>query len=175
MELFTRDSREFSAPFWIYKRLQVGHYREYFTYSISYGYGYLLRTLKYKYPDMVSGSPVQSERLKLEFFDNANYTARQPAPFSFDLISSPGMDGATVSAAPSPADAEAFNVNFSAKPFPKSLGTLNFLYKYGDVLRIDVTGQLFDSGTGLWSPNYIDLLMQGYYVPELGQAQYGGK
>jgi len=175
MDLFSKNTKGYTAPFWIYKRLQIAHPREYFMFSISYGYGFLLRKLRIKYPETVTGSTVQSERLKLEFFDNANYTARQPVPFALDFISTPGFDGATVHAAPSPADSTAFNVNMSAKPFPKSSGILNFLYKYGDTLRIDITEQIHDPISGLWSPNYIDLLLQGYYVPDLTQAQYGEK
>jgi hypothetical protein len=172
MRLFNLEAEELTAPYFIYKRLPLSHFREYYTFQISYGFGFLLRRLAAKYPETVSGSTVQSDDLKLEFFDNANYTARQPAAFSLALISTPGKDGAKMYAAPQPADASGYNLNFSAAPYPKSSGTLNFLYKYGDVLRIDITGQRLDPVSGLWVPNYLDLLLKGYYVPELSEEQY---
>jgi hypothetical protein len=170
-------------PYFIYKRVPVTHFREYFSFKIDYGFGYWLRSIRVKYPEL---SPAQSDILpasipgtttpagiiKLEVFDNANFKARQPSPFTAELISTPGTNKCYSYAAPSPVDADGYNVNFTAEPAPNSISNLNYLYKYGDVIRIDITGQLYTGGQ--WSPDYIDLFLIGYYVPQKTFVMYGG-
>jgi hypothetical protein len=170
-------------PLVIYKRLQVGHYREYFTHQIDYGFGYLLRYVRIKYPayapvkpDLVTALPVgrfDSEKIVLEFFDAASFKARQPAPFTAELISSPGADGCYAMTAPAAVDQYGFGVNFSATPTPLSTSYLNFLYKNGDTIRIDITGQSYNGS--IFAPGFIDIALFGYYIPERSIEMNGGK
>ena len=173
-----------TLPYFIYKRIPIAHFREYFTFRIDYGFGYLLRSVRVKYPELspafsnilassVPGSGVTAGTMQLEFFDQANFKARQPLPFPARLISTPGSDKSLQYAAPSPVDADGLNVNLSAAPEIKSVSNLNFLYKYGDVIRIDITGQVYSGGK--WSPYFMDLQLCGYYVPQKSLAMYGGK
>lgn len=171
-------------PYFIYKRIVVSSYREYFTFKIDYGFAYWLRAIRIKYPEQNppvvspfgfgSARPVSPD-LKLEFFDNANFNARQPLPFSASLISSPGKDGCrAITYSGSVMIPEPYST--SAEPAPKSISNLNFLYRYGDIIRIDITGQnrqLFEET--IWCPYFIDLLLIGYYVPQKTFEMYGGK
>lgn len=184
MVRFNLDIAKNVLPYFIYKRIPVLNYREYFTFKIDYGFGYWLRSVRVKYPERVPADthlvPLlpgvvypQSRKIKLEFFDNANFKARQPEPFSATLISSPGPDHCFTFAAPSPVDNDGYSINFSAAPAPASISNLNFLYKYGDIIRIDITGQ--DRVSGYFAPDYIDMLLVGYYVPQETFIMYGGK
>ena len=152
MVKYNLDIAKNVLPYFIYKRIPLAHYREYFSFKIEYGFGYWLRGVRVKYPCLApkrsnilpitpGATDAEPAKIKLEFFDNANFKARQPLPFTAELISSPGPDGCFYYSAPAPVDADGYNVNFSAEPAPKSISNLNFLYKYGDVIRIDITGQ----------------------------------
>lgn len=183
MVKFNLDIAKNVLPYFIYKRIALAHFREYFSFKIDYGFGYWLRSVRVKYPEIApalagiygtpAGTEKQSPKVKLEFFDNANYKARQPSPFTAELVSTPGSDRCYSYAAPSPVDADIFNLNFSAAPAVKSISNLNFLYRYGDVIRIDITGQ--EAQSGQWTPDYMDLLLVGYYVPQSSFEMYGGK
>jgi hypothetical protein len=169
-------------PYFIYKRIPVSHHREYFSFKIDYGFAYWLRSVRVKYPEIspkrsdiitpLAGTEVQSQKMKLEFFDNANFKARQPLPFTAELISSPGAEKCYSYSAPSPVDTDGYSINFSASPEVKSVSNLNFLYQYGDVIRIDITGQVLSGAQ--WGPDYFDLLLIGYYVPQKTFEMYGG-
>lgn len=158
-------------PYWIYRRIFLTHYREYFTFKIDYGFGYWLRAVRYKYPDNMSGAT--APRLNLEFFDNANFKARQPLPFCPEMISTPGINATALQTNPQPVDSTG-TYTMDAKPAPFNTTPLNWLYKYGDTIRIDITGQNI-STPGSESPMFIDLLLQGYYVPQEAFELYGGK
>jgi hypothetical protein len=170
-------------PYFIYKRVPLAHFREYFSFKIDYGFGYWLRSVRVKYPEIspalsdilgnLTGSEAQSPTIKLEFFDNANFKARQPEPFTALLVSSPGADRCYSYAAPLPVDTSGYSINFSAAPAVKSISNLNFLYRYGDVIRIDITGQAKPATQ--WTPDYLDLFLVGYYVPQKTFEMYGGK
>lgn len=170
-------------PYFIYKRIPLAHYREYFTFKIEYGFGYWLRSIRVKYPEIspaltdiitpVSGSAVQSPTIKIELFDNANFKARQPLPFTVELVATPGKERCYSYAAPSPVDNDVYGINFSAAPAPQSINNLNFLYQYGDVIRIDITGQALNGAQ--WSPDYLDMMLVGYYVPQFTFELHGGK
>lgn len=110
---------------------------------------------------------IQAPRLNLEFIDSANFFNRQPAPTQADLIGTPAQENNFLIEAPQPVDNDREGLNWNAKTPPTSTATLNFLYKYADVIRIDITGQVKQAvfnGT-VWTPNYIDILLVGYYCP----------
>lgn len=171
-------------PYFIYKRLKLTHYREYFTFKIDYGFGYWLRSIRVKYSELANNRPStfyitpggeeSAPKLLLEIFDNANFKARQPLPVFAELISTPGSDKCYSFAAPLPVDNDGFSINFSASPAVKSLSNLNFLYKYGDIIRIDITGQTPPNEGSDMKPLYLDLLLTGYYVPQKSFEMYGG-
>jgi hypothetical protein len=115
--------------------------------------------------------------LKIEIFDIANDKERQSEPFIVDLFSTPGREGSFYRPAPLPYNQAGFGVNASVTP-PKYSSSLNFLYRYGDAIWIKFSGMqsittiknpetgAMDACTAFWSPSYIDILLEGYYVPQ---------
>lgn len=170
MVIVNTDLAQEVLPYSIYDRIQTAHPKEYFTFKIEYSFGYWLRHIKLKYPerlDPTTHAAYQfSKEIKLEIFDNANYRARELDAFTGILISSPGKEGCQKYTAANPVDNNAFSVEFSATPAIKSVSNLNFLYKYGDVIKIDISGMEYNATDGAWQPQYIDIFLEGYYVPK---------
>lgn len=111
---------------------------------------------------------VQCPRLKLAFIDSANFLNRQPEPIPADLIGTPATEGAFLIEAPAPVDQNLFGLNWNTPHPPTSTSTLNFLYKYGDVIQIEITGQerqQMQNGDFIYCPNFLDLFLNGYYLP----------
>lgn len=112
---------------------------------------------------------IQCPRLNLEFIDNANYLNRQPEPVQADLIGTPAQENNFLIEAPQPADFDLYGLNWNTPTPPTMTAPLNYLYKYGDVIKIQITGQKartpFDPSKILWTPNFIDLMLIGYYCP----------
>lgn len=251
MDLIDLSRIDGTFPRFIYKRLETAGPKCTFFSKIEYGFGYLLRRLRVKYPDVnpsasttdypiwtannaynagdVIYSPVLSAAipnppvfictvpgqsgggepapwnllrggttidnavtwttydpvldfgafvpdLSLEVLDHANNTPRQPSPVKVDLLTSPGRAGSIYRNAPSPADNDIFSVNFSSNQ-PLFSSTLNFLYRYGDLIEITFSGietvtQLTGPGgilvtvPAFYSPSFIDVVLEGYCVPE---------
>ena len=111
---------------------------------------------------------IQSPRLKLELFDRAKNIVRQTDAVYADLIGTPGSEGAALFDSPLPVDLDRYGLSWNTPHPPTSSATLNFLYEYGDTIRIEITGQkeitLFD-GSKIFSPNYCDLFLLGYLCP----------
>lgn len=114
-----------------------------------------------------TGYYIQAPRLNIQIYDNAHNIARQPNPVQLDLIASPAQERAFLIEAPAPVDLDGYGLNFNTPNPPTMTASLNFLYKYADVIKIEITGQTEQAaGTGtIWTPNYIDLFLLGYYVP----------
>lgn len=145
-------------PYFLYKRIRLNHYREYFVFRIPYGYGYFLRRFAYKYPEF-SGSSF-CPPLSFEFFDKAANHSRQLEPITGENLSSPGCAGKVQSsAAPAAVDQNIFGLNFTATQ-PKFSKTLNYFFPNNDTLEIHITGQ------DLTLPGYVDIMLQGFYIAD---------
>jgi hypothetical protein len=116
-----------------------------------------------------SAYTIQAPRLKIEFIDNAHFIDRQPEATQADLIGTPAQENNFLIEAPQPVDSDLDGLNWNAKTPPTMSAILNFLYKYGDTIKIRITGQeLFlcsDGTTKIWTPNIADFLLIGYYCP----------
>lgn len=164
---------EFAAqvmPYWFYRRIELINPREYVTFEIDYGYGYWLRRVHLRwsgeYTDIRQVRQL-TPGLEFEFFLKSQFKARQIEPIPGGLFSSPCGYG-TSPAAPAPVDNTGFSVNFtSAKN--TSYKILNWYYPFRDVIEMHVTGQ--DPAIG--QPQYLDVVMEGYYVPDSGLSMWG--
>lgn len=139
-------------PYWIYGQLTLGTPRAFFLNSIPAGYGYLLRKVVCKWPDVNSLATSYNKNLFIEFFDQTSFVARQFAPIPLELISSYCNNMIRNSA---PAAGGGYPVGSVA-----STAMLNFYYPYGDTVNIQITGQVASN------PATIDIVLQGYYIPE---------
>ena len=116
----------------------------------------------------VSQYSIPCPQLKIEFFDNAHYLARQPEPIPFDLIGTPAAQDAFLIDAPNPVDLDGYGLNFNVPNPPTLSASLNWTYKYGDVIKLQITGQTEYTnfiGSKQWTPNFVDLFLIGYYLP----------
>lgn len=172
MQLIDTKLAEKVFPFWIYKRVKPTAYREFVTYKIEYGYGYFLRFLKFQYAFCETLTQnVSAPQIKIEAYDNARFKARQPLAFDPALIATPGVTFNEVTAAPDPVDNDGYGYNFSCLQGPLNCTPLNWYYQYGDVIRVDITGQNLTPSA---NPVIIDVLLQGYYVPQEAFELWGG-
>ena len=111
---------------------------------------------------------IQCPRLNLSIYDSARNIARQPEPTPADLIGTPASEGAYLIEAPAPVDQDGYGLNFNVPNPPTISASVNFIYKYADVLKIEITGQTEQavfSGAKIFTPNFIDLFLIGYYLP----------
>jgi len=127
----------------------------------------------------------QVNDIKIEIFDNANNFVRQPEPHVVELFSTPGKQNSFIRPAPQPYDQSGYGVNFSANA-PLFSSTLNFLYRFGDIVWIkfsefervtqlnDPNGDPAQLTSPFWSPNYIDVFLEGYYTPEKAYEAWKG-
>lgn len=148
-------------PYFIYSQLTLNTPRSFFLNTIAQGYGYLLRKVICKYPDVDSGVTQFNKDLFIEFFDNTAFQARQVAPIPLQLISTYNNNVIrnTVPAAP------------ATYPVGKieSYAMLNFYYPYGETINIQITGQVSSN------PATVDIILCGYYLPEDTSLTVGGK
>lgn len=149
------------VPFFIFKRLGGYHYREYFTYTLPNGYGYLLRRFVYQCPEIRAPQNLITPP-KFEFFLTSLYQSRQVEPIPGQLFSSPGNHG-IVNAAPNPVDNDLLGFVLDA-PCKKYEKILNWFYPWNDTIRIDYTGPT-STDFEVTIP-FADICLQGYLVPE---------
>lgn len=102
-------------------------------------------------------------RIDVEILDHANDRLRTDFPVFVDNISMPGGNNSQVFAATQPATVFGYNVNFASNPIYRS-PELNYLLRYGDAIIINFSG--IRQVGALWVPNYIDIMIHGYYLPE---------
>jgi len=146
-------------PYMIYQRVTLVSPREFYGFRIDYGYGYLLRRLRVRWPTIAAG-PALAPSLSFEIFSKGSIKARQSQPIPFSLNSTPtdrGL-GYTSPVGPPLADAAAI---------PGSFKILNWLFPYGSTIELHITGQ-----TG-GAPAYVDVVYDGYYIPEESLALWG--
>lgn len=167
-------------PHIIYQRIQVNNPEMFYAEKIPMSYGYIIRRIFIKYPSKVAPLPAvdpeaffYAPRLKLEFLEISSHKVRQPSPLPIDLFSSPVMSGDSYMAtAPSPVDNEGFGLNNSASGTIRYSSILNYLLVYGDQVWLRITEQVLQTEVILstpvtfWNPGYIDLIVDGYMVPE---------
>lgn len=259
MELITLKNIDGMYPRYLYKRLTVNSPKMNFMYKIDYGFGYLLRRIRVKYPDLnqpvlvappavptteftpwtlgtvyapgdivyspthvaamknppvfmctVGGTSGAAEPiwnmfrgdvmadgpdtlmwqnldlaldcghfvsdLDVEIIDQANDNPRQPSPVKIDLMSSPGRAGTLFKNVNVPALTGVREIAWTANQALFS-STLNFLYRYNDLIFITFSNIEYVSSivapdgnshvvTPFYSPSYIDVFLEGYYVPE---------
>jgi hypothetical protein len=167
-------------PHYFYQRIQVDGKEVFFAEKIPMSYGYIIRRLWIKYPSVsyplegyedvaISIAPA----LKLEFLEIGSGKARQPSPLPVELISSPVNNGFSYQAVcPFPVDDKGFNLNNSAAGSVRYSPILNYLLMYGDQVWIKFSGQEYRTAAGgmdvpaFWSPGFIDLVVEGYMVPD---------
>lgn len=161
------------TPYFQYKRIDVAHYREYAFFPVDAAYGYLLRSATVKFNRTWRFSRIDnfSPELLVEFFSGASVKGRQNEAFAVTDITTPaGNDDHDISANPSPVAPGNINTMTVGKRGARKL--LNFYYPLNDIIEVHFTG--FEVVGGEFWPTMIDLVLEGYLVPEPGLSQWKG-
>lgn len=184
------------SPYFFFSDTAISGYRQYVSFKIDWGFAYFARSLVVKYPevqklytdldvswDVLPGPELFTDhaclQLTSEFFDNARAKARQNSPITIDLYTSPGMEGVREWGSPNGTTDPLFHHIMTATP-RKAVTRLNYLYMYGDVIRIDLTGQIrATENLGMtpvtsWIPSHVQVMVEGYFVPESGFEMWKG-
>lgn len=136
------------APYFVYRRLTLTAPTEHFFFHIEYGFYYLLRELRVKYPEINTAGAVYGPQLEFKAVRRSTNTYFQDAPVPFNLICTPGSSGVQDSA----------TNNLTATP-PKNNKLLNILFPNRDNVELQVEGQ---NGT---TPTVCDIVLVGYLIP----------
>jgi len=145
-------------PYFIYNRILLPTAREYYNFRIDYGYGYLLRRVRARWPMVNAAGTGLAPELYLELYSAGVVKARQAQPIPFDVQSTPGNRILSTSPVAPLTDGTGMPGNFKI---------LNYLFPYGSNIEAIITGQ---NGT---DPTYVDIVYEGYYVPEAALSLWG--
>ena len=146
-----------SQPYYIYKRLTLNSPYAYFFEPIDYGFWYLLRKIYVKYPE--NDGVLFGPHLRFETYQRAANKFPQNVPIPFELVSSPGSAGVSIDAATG---------NYTATPV-KNAKNQNVVHPYRDNIELTVTGQ------NLTTPQSIDIMLLGYYIPVQNLKMWSGE
>lgn len=155
-------------PYWIYNRFNFGQGNgipeEYF-YKLDFGFNYLARRifLKACYQGGLSSILPMPE---VQVFDTANNKERYTRPVKGELLSSPGNDD-TYLGLDVPI---VFNTNAISRP-PASTKILNYLYASGHNINVKLSVSTVMAG----NLHFVDMLIQGYLIPEKAIPMWKGK
>jgi hypothetical protein len=154
-----------TTPYFIYKQIPISHPREPFLFTINYTNGYMLRSIVAHWPTL--GRFFAGE-LKIEFFNQANFKSRQNVPVDLALLSTPAQN----------TDSRSFTEPNGVLTMTQGQRTsrkiLNFFYPYNDTIHLEISGQYFSSSNA-WEPEYVDIMLEGYYIPEPTKKAFGGR
>ena len=161
-----------SRSYWVGQRLDISHPIEFYSLTIDPGYIYLLRAVTVQWNTLSAGvRPAPCPELALEFLAMSSIFPRQSSPVLASLLTTPAgrnlvypltQPNGQVSMAP------AGPINWPRG----SRKILNFAFIENDTLQIKVSGQTLQGGT--WTPGYVDLVLEGYNIPEKSMSIWGG-
>lgn len=147
-------------PYFMYQRykLVAGETRKIFNTKVVDGYFYLLSNIVAKSPiTNIIGSNL-SNKFSINIKSVDRNRAFNNEPVKLELITSTTED-TKVFAAPSPVDADGFNVNLTATGL-KNCVNLNQVYLFSSAIFFEII-----SDKPLAGDTYLDFLLRGYYVP----------
>lgn len=152
---------------WFYRRVHILNPRERVIFELASGLGYLLRSFHFMQPEykIVAGPlTLPFPIIGVELQSGSGDIRYQMQPIPAALYSAPRFAGVITKAETSPVDQKGFGVNMSAEFKPRS-NKINLFYEQGETIVIYLSGQQYFSGPAIWGPDYIDIALQGVYVP----------
>lgn len=167
------DLQRQQIPYIYYKIFQIvpttQAQRITWTIPLDKGYGFLLRRLGGIYG--LINSEVPNSRypplVKIELFDTTRGRTWQNESYPLRLVLTPGDQGYWA-IQPNNVDLNNFGIMFKAEPVKNKI-TYNNYYAYRQTIKVEMNVEPFPVVT---SGLYIELLLDGYLIPELGLEQW---
>lgn len=147
---------------WFYKRVKVNAPVQLLYFELAGGLAFLLRRFHLMQPDFASG--VLFPKCGVELTDGTGKLRWQLQAIPADIYSAPRSTGVTVKTETAPQDQSGYGVNLSAIFKPRA-NTVNLFYDVGEQVNIRISGMEFVAIAGIWGPPYIDIAVEGYYIP----------
>lgn len=139
-----------SQPFFIYQRVQLLTFKNYFTFSIEAGYWYWIREIRSTWSEIDAAGAVFAPDILVEVVESAVARVHQTAPFPLRLISTPNCAGVQINA----------GGQLTAAPL-KNVKMINEVRMYRDNVQLLVSGQNATS-----FPAFADIVIVGYLIPD---------
>ena len=152
-----------TQPYFVYNRLALAAARVYDLFSIPYGFDFLLRRVVTRWDGQVPGA-VNAYTLPVELYNEASARARQNVAVPLPLLSTPGGDTVAGALAGAP-----LGISFVVLP-RHSAKIVNLAFPFGDTLKL-ITVTDFPAA----APGFIDIVLEGYLIPEQVIALWGKK
>jgi photosystem II stability/assembly factor-like uncharacterized protein len=102
----------------------------------------------------------------VEFTDGTGAVRYQLQPIPAMLYSAPRYNGVIVKTETAPHDQKGYGVNLSAVFKPRS-NTINLFYDVGELITCKLTGFEFMTPPGAFCPDYVDIAIEGVYLPDM--------
>lgn len=157
---------------WFYKRVKVQNIQEQIYFELGGGLAFLLRRFHFIQPEYIDvlgtryGFPV----IAAEFIDGTGAIRWQLQAIPANLYSSPRSEGVIVKTETAPADQTGYGINMSSVFKPRS-NTINLFYDVGEVINLKLSGFELLTPPGYLCPNYIDVAVEGVYIPNMPQPE----
>jgi hypothetical protein len=180
MERIDKNLASQIVPYFIYKRLELTTPRAYFMFPLVDGYGYFLRSVTVKFPEIYWNKFHGWENcfpLFIEFQDEENNRSKQNDPLRITDFISPGNQGVSTRSASASPPLPGTEINYFAATPLKNRKILNYYYKNGGNINIQITGQstpVYQDLVPLRPPR-VDIVLNGYYCPEKTAANWGNR
>lgn len=158
---------------WFYKRIKTANIQEQFYFELGGSLAFLLRRFHLIQPEkittvgpVITGFPL----VGVELIDGTGGIRFQLQAIPANLYSSPRSEGVIMKTETAPADADAYGVNMSAVFKPRS-NTVNLFYDVGELITMKLTGFEMLTPPGFLCPNYVDVAIEGVYIPNMPAAE----
>lgn len=111
-------------------------------------------------------SEIGYPQIGVEFIDGTGAIRWQLQALPAQLYSAPRRDGVIVKTEAAPCDMSAYGVNMSAVFKPRS-NTINLFYDVGELITCKLTGFEFLTPPAAYCPDYVDIAIEGVYIPDM--------
>lgn len=158
-------------PYFIFFESGITDLQQIFSFTIPYGFGYLLRRLTADWNTInVAPAALEPISLNLELFDTIGDLSRQKDPIPLNLISSPaGVPDTILSAAAGPGSPFYSGPGGALRGIYSAHKTLNYYYAYGSTIQIRITGQDANTTPAIPGGNtnmVVQLVLEGSLILE---------
>jgi len=155
------DALRAQIPAFFYRRVDLTQKpQEYFIIPIDYGFNFLLREIRTKWPKYTNEKiAISTNQLGIAFIQSHASRPLQNEPYPARLISSPAESGVYF-VAETPPDPPPGGINFAATPVKNNL-KLNYYYQHREAIDLRVQFTPINDENG-----FCDVLCCGYYIPD---------